>query len=80
MCEEDISDDTDMTSNPLTMTNKGFTAWLAARGIDVIGTSPPGPVTRAALLFEMVHEGKISSEEVGTYLHELGLMVPIAEN
>ncbi len=81
MCEENISDDvSNMTSNPLTMKNIDFTAWLSARGIDVIGTPPPGLVTRAVLLFEMVREGKISTEEVGMYLHELGLMVPIVEN
>ncbi len=70
----------EITGNPLLMPGIGFAMWLSGKGVDLIGTPPTDPMTRAALLFEFVKAGKIDISEMKMYLEEVGLMIPIAEN
>lgn len=70
----------EITGNPLLMPGIGFAMWLSGKGVDLIGTPPTDPITRAALLFQLVQTGKIDTNEMETYLEEVGLMIPIAEN
>lgn len=70
----------ELTGNPLTMPGIGFAMWLSGKGVDLIGTPPTDPIARAALLFQLVQTGKIDTNEMETYLEEVGLMIPIAEN
>ncbi len=67
-------------TNPLLMPALDFTAWLSGRGIDSVGKPPASPIKRANLLFELAETGKISPSEIGDFLMEIGLMMPIAEN
>jgi hypothetical protein len=67
-------------SNPLLMTAVDFSAWLCVRGIDSVGTPPRSPISRANLLFELASVGKVSHSEIGDFLDEIGLMMPIREN
>lgn len=78
MCDDEECPET--ITNPLLMTGAGFTAWLFGKGVDAIGIPPANPITRATLLFELVHAGKINANEIDNYLREIGLMTPIAEN
>ncbi|MFZ2412072.1 MAG: hypothetical protein WAW23_10910 [Candidatus Methanoperedens sp.] len=70
----------EITGNPLLMPGIGFAMWLSGKGVDLIGTPPADPIARAALLFEFVKAGKIDTNEMETYLGEIGLMIPITEN
>ncbi len=67
-------------ANPLLMPALDFTAWLSGRGIDSVGKPPASPIKRANLLFELAETGKISYSEIGSFLREIGLMLPIKEN
>ncbi len=70
----------ELTGNPLLMPGVGFAMWLSGKGVNIIGTPPADPITRAALLFQLVQTGKIDTNEIRMYIEEVGLMVPIAEN
>lgn len=70
----------ELAGNPLLMSGIGFAMWLSGKGVNIIGTPPTDPITRAALLFEFVRAGKIDPNEMETYLEEIGLMIPLAEN
>jgi hypothetical protein len=76
MSEEDCPETID---NPLLMTGVDFTAWLSVRGVDTVGIPPRSPLLRANLLFELASAGKMSTTEIGNFLTEIGLMVPIKE-
>jgi hypothetical protein len=65
--------------NPLLMTGMDFTAWLSVRGVDTVGIPPRNPILRANLLFELASAGKVSTTEIGAFLSEIGLMMPIRE-
>jgi len=65
--------------NPLLMTDVDFRMWLSGRGVDSVGTPPGDPIQRANLLFELSPTGKVSPLEIGSYLSEIGLMMPIRE-
>jgi hypothetical protein len=65
--------------NPLLMTGKGFVAWLSVRGVDTVGIPPRNPILRANLLFELASAGKMPTTEIGAFLSEIGLMMPIRE-
>jgi hypothetical protein len=67
-------------TNPLLMHALDFTAWLSGRGIDSVGKPPACPIKRANLLFELAENGRISHSEIGDFLREIGLMMPIEEN
>lgn len=69
----------ELTGNPLLMHSIGFAMWLSGKGVDLNGTPPADPITRAALLIEAVSIGKIDPNEIKSYLEEVGLMMPIAE-
>ncbi len=73
-------EDPEIISNPLLMTAVDFSAWLYVRGIDSVGTPPRSPISRANLLFELASAGKVSHSEIGDFLEEIGLMMPIREN
>lgn len=77
-----LSDDEhiELTGNPLVMPGIGFAMWLSGKGVGLIGTPPTDTIARAVLLCEMANNGKIEFSEMKTYLEEIGLMVPIAEN
>jgi len=70
----------EIISNPLLMTGIDFSAWLYARGIDSVGAPPRSPISRANLLFELASAGKVSHSEIGDFLEDIGLMMPIREN
>ncbi len=70
----------EIISNPLLMTGVDFSGWLYARGIDSVGTPPRSPISRANLLFELASVGKVSHSEIGDFLEDIGLMMPINEN
>ena len=76
MYDEDCPDCVD---NPLLMTGVEFKMWLSGRGVDSVGTPPGDPIQRANLLFEVSSTGKVSHSEIGSYLSEVGLMMPIME-
>ncbi|MFZ3168185.1 MAG: hypothetical protein WA130_11270 [Candidatus Methanoperedens sp.] len=76
MCDEDKPETID---NPLLMTGMDFTAWLSVRGVDTVGVPPRSPILRANLLFELASAGKMSTTEIGAFLSEIGLMMPIRE-
>ncbi len=78
MPEEEENPET--ISNPLLMTAVDFSAWLYVRGIDSVGTPPRSPISRANLLFELASAGKVSHSEIGDFLEDIGLMMPIREN
>lgn len=73
-------EDPEIISNPLLMTAVDFSAWLYVRGIDSVGTPPRSPIIRANLLFELASVGKVSHSEIGDFLEDIGLMMPIREN
>ncbi len=73
-------EDREIISNPLLMTAVDFSAWLYVRGIDSVGTPPKSPILRANLLFELASVGKVSHSEIGDFLEDIGLMMPIREN
>jgi hypothetical protein len=73
-------EDPEIISNPLLMTAVDFSAWLYVRGIDSVGTPPRSPILRANLLFELASAGKVSHSEIGDFLEDIGLMMPIREN
>jgi hypothetical protein len=70
----------ELAGNPFLMTGISFAMWLSGKGVALIGTPPVNPITRAALLFELVQTGKVNANEIDNYLWEIGLMMPIAEN
>ncbi len=78
MPEEEENPET--ISNPLLMTAVDFSAWLYVRGIDSVGTPPRSLISRANLLFELASAGKVSHSEIGDFLEDIGLMMPIREN
>jgi len=53
--------------------------WLSGRGVDSVGIPPGCPIQRADLLLEVSSTGKVSHSEIGSYLSEIGLMMPITE-
>lgn len=67
-------------SNPLVMTNREFSTWLASRGIAFHGVPPADPVQRASILFHAKEAGFIHIGEIRTYLAEIGLREPEAFN
>ncbi|MDO8724995.1 MAG: hypothetical protein Q7J35_02875 [Candidatus Methanoperedens sp.] len=69
----------DCVDNPLLMTGVEFKMWLSGRGVDSVGIPPGCPIQRADLLFEVSSTGKVSHSEIGGYLSEIGLMMPIRE-
>jgi len=73
--EEDCPERVD---NPLLMTGVEFKMWLSGRGVDSVGIPPGCPIQRADLLFEVSSTGKVSHSEIGSYLSEIGLMMPIS--
>jgi hypothetical protein len=75
MCD----DKPETIDNPLLMTGMDFTAWLSVRGVDTVGVPPRSPILRANLLFELASAGKMSTTEIGAFLSEIGLMMPIRE-
>lgn len=75
----DEDDCPDCVDNPLLMTGVEFKMWLSGRGVDSVGTPPRNPIQRANLLFELSSTGKVSYSEIGSYLSEIGLMMPIRE-
>ena len=75
----DEEDCPDCVENPLLMTGVEFKMWLSGRGVDSVGTPPGCPIQRANLLFEVSSTGKVSYSEIGSYLSEIGLMMPIME-
>jgi hypothetical protein len=75
----DEEDCPDCVDNPLLMTGVEFKMWLYGRGVDSVGTPPGDPIQRANLLFELSSTGKVSYSEIGSYLSEVGLMMPIRE-
>ena len=75
MYDEDCPDCVD---NPLLMTGVEFKMWLSG-SVDSVGTPPGDPIQRANLLFEVSSTGKVSHSEIGSYLSEIGLMMPIRE-
>ncbi|MBU4223362.1 MAG: hypothetical protein KKA10_17365 [Euryarchaeota archaeon] len=74
--EEDCPEHVD---NPLLMTGMEFKMWLSGRGVDSVGIPPGCPIQRADLLLEVSSTGKVSLSEIGSYLSEIGLMMPISE-
>ena len=65
--------------NPLLMTGLEFKMWLSGRGVDSVGIPPGCLIQRADLLFDVSSTGKVSLSEIGSYLSEIGLMMPIRE-
>jgi len=65
--------------NPLLMSGVEFKMWLSGRGVDSVGFPPGCPIQRADLLLEVSSTGKVSHSEIGSYLSEIGLMMPIRE-
>jgi len=70
---------TKRVDNPLLMSGVEFKMWLSGRGVDSVGIPPGCPIQRADLLFEVSSIGKVSHSEIGSYLSEIGLMMPIRE-
>jgi len=66
-------------NNPLLMSGVQFKLWLSGRGVDSVGFPPGCPIQRADLLLEVSSTGKVSHSEIGSYLSEIGLMMPIKE-
>ena len=66
-------------NNPLLMSGVQFKLWLSGKGVDSVGIPPGCPIQRANLLFEVSLTGKVSHSEIGSYLSEIGLMMPIRE-
>ena len=77
MYDDDIPE---TITNPLLMPSLDFMAWLSGRGIDSVGKPPASPIKRANLLFELSDTGRIYHSEIESFLREIGLMMPIAEN
>jgi len=75
----DEDDCVEHVDNPLLMTGMEFKMWLSCRGVDSVGIPPGCPIQRANLLFEVSSTGKVSHSEIGSYLSEIGLMMPIME-
>jgi hypothetical protein len=65
--------------NPLLMSGVEFKMWLSGRGVDSVGIPPGCPIQRADLLLEVSSTGKVSHSEIGSYLSEIGLMMPIRD-
>ena len=77
MYDDDIPE---TITNPLLMPALDFMAWLSGSGIDSVGKPPASPINRANLLFELSDTGRINHSEIESFLREIGLMMPIAEN
>ena len=75
----DEDDCPERVDNPLLMSGVEFKMWLSGKGIDSVGNPPRDPIQRANLLFEVSSTGKVSHSEIGSYLSEIGLMMPIME-
>jgi hypothetical protein len=75
----DEEDCPEQVNNPLLMSGVQFKLWLSGKGVDSVGIPPGCPIQRANLLFEVSSTGKVSHSEIGSYLSEIGLMMPIRE-